>query len=354
MARLMTVGFESGKIDELNGAYSIANTPTVSSTYRRTGTYSINFGKTTYFSHVFAYSVSELYFRIALYIRDPGQTHDPFEMVEFVGEDGTVQLTLAYSQYDFCLDWYRGKLWNTGYTAITGTKLDSGNIIIRVDEWTILEGHIVIDNSSGECTLKINGTTDATFTGDTQADATDNTVRSIWFRGGFGVGTFGYVDDIAVNDTSGSYQNSWCGLGGIFYLEPVADGDQNDWTPSSGTVNYAMVDDIPPDNATTFNQGELSGELELYEVDDCPQYVNTVNLLEVVYRAALATSGYNELTDIVKTAGTVYQGSETTIITITPTFAYYKGTAHYINPNTGTAWGTAEVSAMQAGVEITV
>lgn len=341
MARLLTAGFESGKFDELNGAYSIAATPDVSSSIRRTGTYSIRLGKTMYFSHVFSVSVDELYFRMAMYVNDPVESDDPTDLIYFKDEDGGRQISIYYSQSDFCLDWYVG-----------ATKVANGNIVIPVQTWVVLEGHILIDAAAGDLTLKVNGTTDAQFTGDTLATTTAN-IRSIWWQGGGGVGTFGYFDDIAVNSTSGIYQNTWVGLGGIFYLEPTADGDQTDWTPSSGTVNYAMVDDIPPDNATTYNQGDTVGEIDLYQVDDCPEYINTINLVEVVYRAALVTSGENQLTDLVKVSGTVYSGIATTIVPITPSFTYYKGTIHYVNPATGTAWGTAEVNAMQAGLEVT-
>jgi hypothetical protein len=168
-----------------------------------------------------------------------------------------------------------------------------------------------------------------------------------------GSGGYIYLDDIAINNTEGDYENSWPGLGGVFWLYPDADGDQIDWTPSAGTVNYAMVDERPPDNATTFNQALDSGSIDLYEVSDCPEYIAEVNLVQVAYRAALVTSGYNELTDLVNTGGTVYSGTAYTIGPITPSFTYYLGTPHYLNPQTGTIWGTVEVNAMQVGVEIT-
>lgn len=349
MARLLTVGGETGSA-EWNG---ITNRVVHSTTIKRTGSYSLKMdgvGSVTsnqgYFRHVFGENETELYGRFALYLDNAASSERDLLLVRFRDENNASQFNLQYNLGTACLGWYNG----------AGTLLALGNVTIPATTWVVVEFHIQV-NAAGQVVAKVNGTTDASFAGDTDYTGTGN-VRAVWFMGlalsGGATGSHAeYFDDIAINDTDGSYENSWPGLGGVFWLEPTADGAQNDWTPSSGTVNYAMVDDIPPDNATTYNQALDSASIDLYEVDDCPEYIAEVNLVQVAYRAALVTSGYNELTDLVRVGTVNYSGYENTIVPITPSFTYYLGTPYYLNPSSGSAWGTAEINAMQVGVEIT-
>lgn len=351
MARLFSTGFETGGWEN-NGALSAGalGAPTIVSTYKRTGTYSVRIntsGSGQFFRQVFDDDETMLYGRIALYV-DSTSSQRNVRMIQFRDDLNNIQFSLRHDAGTQTLWWYDG----------APALLAVGNVLIPSDTWVVIEFEVDV-GVSGSLTLKVNGTTDAVFSGDTDYTGR-GVVRSMYFSGGNIEGALGtgyiYMDDIAINDDSGSYQNSWVGLGGLFYLEPVADGYQNDWTPSTGSDNYAMVDDIPADNATTYNQAVTSGDIDSYEIDDCPTYINTINLVQVCYRAALATSGYNELTDQIYIAGTAYDGLEYVIVPITPAFTYYLGTAWYTNPNSsgGTvAWGTADVNGMEAGIRVT-
>lgn len=344
MARLFTAGFETGAA-EWNGGNSASSAPVAFTTsVKRTGSYSLSMtaaGVTAYFRQIFDANETELYGRVAVQL-DSVASQRTFTFLEFRDSANAIQFQLDYNGGTGAFDWVDN----------AGNTIGVGSVVIPADSWIVLEFGVVV-SGSGTLTLKVNGTTSTGFTGDTDFTNLGN-VRSVYFRleTGPGIGVI-YVDDVAINDAEGSYQTSWIGLGGVFYLEPAADGDTTDWTPSAGSDNYAMVDDIPPDNATTYNQAVTTGTIDLYQVDDCPEYIATINLVQVVYRAALATSGYNEITDLIKVAGTVYNGSESTIVPITPSYQYYLGTAHYLNPNTAAPWGTAEVNGMQAGMETT-
>jgi hypothetical protein len=67
--------------------------------------------------------------------------------------------------------------------------------------------------------------------------------------------TFDYaVDDVAVNDTSGTFQTSWIGPSKFYLLVPNTEVSIG-FTPNTGTDNSANVDDVPgaPDDDTTYN-----------------------------------------------------------------------------------------------------
>lgn len=61
-------------------------------------------------------------------------------------------------------------------------------------------------------------------------------------------------DDIAINDSAGSFQNTAPGKGSIYLLAPNSEVSTS-FTPLSGTDNHLMVDDVPgaADDDTTYN-----------------------------------------------------------------------------------------------------
>lgn len=82
-----------------------------------------------------------------------------------------------------------------------------------------------------------------------------------------------FVDDIAINDSSGSSQNSYPGPGKIVHLKPSAAGDVNGFTVQVGGTagaanNFTRVQEIPPDDATTYNAAALLNAEDLFNCDN--------------------------------------------------------------------------------------
>ena len=63
-----------------------------------------------------------------------------------------------------------------------------------------------------------------------------------------------YFDDIAINDSTGSFQNSWPGDGSIKHLRPNAAGDNTNWTRvgTDSGANWSQTDEVTPNNATDY------------------------------------------------------------------------------------------------------
>lgn len=344
MARLLTCGFEMGTYDELNGTKGDPLLPpVVSGTYARTGNYGLVIRSMyTLIGHAFDANVSELYGRAAIYFDSEGITYDT-DVLVFRDEDATELITIRYYSGRQALDITRG-----------GVALATGSFALAAGRWYVMEFHVVINNSSGSVVVKINGVTHTSFTGDTAGSAVES-VRSIVFgppSAGANIGNFYCLDDIAINDTSGSYQNSWIGLGGIYFLKPNGEGATQDFTPSAGTVHYSLVDDVPA-NITDWVQGDTSAQLELFTVDDTPNYITTVDLVEVVCQAAVVESGSNDLRSVVRQGTVNYSGTPvTTVASITDSYVIVKGTPLYVQPNSSGAWGIAAVDSMEVGWEI--
>jgi hypothetical protein len=233
-----------------------------------------------------------------------------------------------------------------------GTTLQTGFLVIEVDSWTMVEIYMTC-SASGTVTLKINNTTDFTYSGDTDYRGTGSFRRFRFYNYNSGSQQYGqtFIDDLAINNGSGTYQTTYAGLGGVYYLKPNGEGATTTWTPSSGTVHYEMVDEQTR-NTTDWIQAVDTGEIDLFELEDTPSYVNTINLVQVLYSAAVTESGYNLIMDVVRQGTVNYADGTATAVSLVPSYLMYHGTAYYVQPNGSGAWGTVEVDALQAGVEI--
>ena len=340
MGRLFTTGFETG-VREWNSSYGNLEWTT---DYVRTGTRALNMVggyAAAYWSHAFDASETHLYFRFAIRWDNYAGVSGQAGFLTLYDHNNQAQLIFDFSAGDQVIVVKDG----------AGTELQTGFLTMEIDAWYMVEIYMHCD-ASGTVTVKINNTTDFTYSGDTDYRGT-TTLRRFQFYGGgqAGVSKGFYLDDLAVNDDAGSYQTTYAGLGGVYYLKPDGEGATTTWTPSSGTVHYEMVDEQVR-NTTDWIQAVDTGEIDLFELEDSPSYVNTINLVQVLYSAGVTESGYNLLMDVVRQGTVNYPNGTATVVTLTPTYLMYRGTAYYVQPNGSGAWGTVEIDALQAGVEI--
>lgn len=135
------------------------------------------------------------------------------------------------------------------------------------------------------------------------------------------IGDF-YVDDIAINDSTGSFQNAYPGDGRIIHLRPSATGDNTTWTPDTGS-NFARVQEVSPDSDTSYVRNSVTlNQADDYNVDDSGiNSYDVVNLVSVGFyaRAETATTNDYQFTVRVKKAasGTVSESSSINIASTT-------------------------------------
>jgi hypothetical protein len=99
--------------------------------------------------------------------------------------------------------------------------------------------------TSGE--LRLDGVTVASFSGQTITGA-GAVFQTGWLASPGSGSKMLYVDDVALNDSTGAANNSWCGNSAIVMLLPVADSAANAWRQGTGTagVLWSSVDNEPP------------------------------------------------------------------------------------------------------------
>ncbi|GGZ51791.1 hypothetical protein [Streptomyces rubiginosohelvolus] len=176
-----------------------------------------------------------------------------------------------------------------------------------------------------------------------------------------------YIDDVAINDTSGSVQNGLPGAGNVVHLRPTAAGDANDWaTAVGGTAgaanNWGRVAEVPPDDATSYNQTSATGTTAVddFNVTDSGAAgigsYDSVTLVQVGGRiASNAATAASIVYRLKGQSGGIVQESTSVTVANTSWSVHagasprpYRLTA-YTNPQDGATWTPAALNGIQIG-----
>lgn len=145
--------------------------------------------------------------------------------------------------------------------AITGTSVDS-TMTLSTGTWYRFEVKDVLADTGGSLEARIFAdmeTNPLETLNINNEDTLPSSVASIYFGSLSDNSTVNvFIDDIALNDESGTFENGYPGPGKIALLKP-ASNDTVTWTKTgancSGTTNADCVDDEPgtPDDASGYN-----------------------------------------------------------------------------------------------------
>lgn len=359
MARIWTCGFEMQSTSANVEITSTAGGPTISTTIKRRGTASMRSRTTTattsYAEHQLdAGTVKRTFHRFYLYVAQmPSADADIygigqsgyFPALVRLKTDGTLTLRDNFTSTNVGAvsaplvtgRWYRIEL---DYTDVAGT-LTAGVSAFR----GYLDG---VQFSNTTCS-NING----------------------WSRVRMGIQSAAigdvYIDDVAVNDTNGTAQNSLPGPGCVVHLYPNAAGDANTWaTAVGGTAgianNWTRVSQRVPDDDTSYNQTIATGTTTIddFNVGSAASAgIGTADVINCVQVAARVCSDSGTAASIVvrlkgAAGGTVVESSSISVATITwQTHQAAAPRVHkltsYTNPSTGTAWTAAALENAQVG-----
>ena len=236
---------------------------------------------------------------------------------------------------------------------VSTTTQDTGSIAIVVGPYFFsIELHIKIDDATGVIETKVDGIADATFSGDTKpgADSNFDNIYMLASAGGLGGGDIGcQVDDIAINDTAGAVDNSWTGDGHIIVIKPTIDTATLELTPSAAVDHYTLVDDIPADGDTTYVEGSVDDEEDIYDMAACGLGDVVITRIWTEARARDTASTGKSIALITKASG----GAEVSGGDVPLLNTYTKkilGAEQLVNPVDSAAWEVADIDALQGGV----
>jgi hypothetical protein len=244
--------------------------------------------------------------------------------VEFV-RGGSIQATINFTTAGLVV-------LNRG----ASTVLARGTWTPGVDHWIAIEAYL--QNSSGVITVYIDGSQVATYTGDTQALALAD-----WDRFQFGdYNKNCSVDDIIVTTNSEGRLAEHIITG----LVPNGD-DATQLTPSTGSDNYALVDEIPQ-STTDYNEATATTEQDTYDVTNLgytPDSIHCVGLWAYAVRSGAITDA-----KLVVKSGTTTDLSSAHGLPADGQYAPFNNIWN-TDPDTASAWTASGVNAMKAGIQ---
>lgn len=298
-----------------------------------------------------------------------------------------------------------GPYWGRGYLNVT-TRPSADNSIIRLEasgiplrvaltstgtlklideigtigtsagaltngQWYRLE--VLFDSTGGAGThiakLRVDGVEVVAATNRT---FTNPTIQQFGFGGNLNsetqtVGDW-WWDDIAINDSTGTAQNSYPGEGHIIHLLPTANGDANSGTARGGAdsgADWSQINEVTPNDATNYIEMNTTTGVVWCNVTDASglglggAYI--IPFVAVGGRITIASAGTGNWFPSIKSqaSGTTLDGTPVSL-TSTSWFAHddtsgsqqYKVTA-YVDPQNGGSWTVAKLDSMQIGAKTT-
>ena len=278
MARIFHDGFETGRpiktssgwahslweissahYDENRRFIGVQSSSLFGSSYilrsERTGTITLSSGARIRKS--LGQSFLEHYGRVKVYVSSCGTTGHDFIFFEDAG--GSNVLNIRFSRSGSFVNVH---LYRQSTLLATCSESFSTGTAVRL-EWRIL-----YDDTNGVFELKRNGDTILSYQGDTRGTGAVEGVGRVGLGMRQNTGTEGnhviYFDDYAINDTTGSVNNSWVGPGSILLLKPKGAGNYTQWTPDSGN-NFARVNEIPY-SAAAYVESDTADQIDTYEM----------------------------------------------------------------------------------------
>lgn len=258
------------------------------------------------------------------------------------GNDLLRQLTLTWDGSGY-VKLYRGD-------STTGTLLGTGTTQMSELSWYYIELRAYIDSASGEYEVRIDGTTEISGTSANTQGTSDNYISSI--TQAFPDFTTSYasdslMDDIYVRgDETTNTAGGFLGPVKIYGLVPNANGTLRDLTPSTGTDDYAVIDELPP-SMTDYLYSSTDGDQVTVHVEDMP-VLGTIMAVTAHYYATVEDGTGRNFIPLCRSNGTVYSGATQRVKERT----YRNQEIYDTDPDTGSAWTTTAFNAAEFGIEV--
>jgi hypothetical protein len=233
-------------------------------------------------------------------------------------------------------------------SATTIGVLELSAFVINPNQWYLFEWwYKMADAPNGRCQVKVDGTSVIDYTGDTKP-AAGVSFDTMHFYLAW-INTL-YLDDLAMNDTVGAVDNSWCGDGVVVKLTPSGSGTINNFLNSgstSGSSNYTYVGEFPSDSDTSnvYVSASSTGYKDQYRMSTFDGAGK--NILRIYPEARIRkTRGDSSTIELgyLPSGGTdQLSGSQTVGIA----YSAVVGTSASANPVTGLAWTASDLNLLE-------
>lgn len=243
-------------------------------------------------------------------------------------EGTAVHVKLGFNLSSGEIDVYRD-------TTLLGSTSGTG---MTTNAWFCIEGKVIIHDSTGEVTLKVNGTQRCNLTSkDTRNAGTSGVADNMYFAAST---THCYWDDIVIDDAA------YPGTGGIEVLAVTGDGTNTSWAASTGD-DYECVNENPP-SATDYvsTDAGTTGTKESFAMGDLSITPAAIARVGILINALLDGAGSGNLTPFILSNGNEDNGTAKALSTSALWAEQYEETDA---GHAGAAWSKTYVDAIEAG-----
>ncbi len=220
----------------------------------------------------------------------------------------------------------------------------------HMNAWYYIEFQVLADSTVGTYEVRIDGVNIPELT-DTGVDTTISGNPNI-DRVDIHIHQNGVIDDIYILNNAGSANNDFLGPIHVQGLRPDVDGNQTDWTPSSGSDHFALVNEDGTGslgtnnvNTLTVTDTDLFGYDNLSRIDGASVSIPGVELVSLM---ELTGAGSEDFHHVIRSGGMEHDASSQSVVT-TSQEAF--SDIFETNLAESTAWTVADINIVEFGAE---
>lgn len=226
----------------------------------------------------------------------------------------------------------------------------SGHSPLLAGAWHSYQVKCVLHATAGTFELRLDGVTVINYSGTTAGTTGDVTGVSIGQTspGALQWDDMWVCDGVDATATQGAANNGFLGDLKVSTLVPTAEGDTLQFTPSTGTAHFSLVDENPV-NTTDYVSSPTVGQRDLFNVGDLPAAATSPIAVRVGIYAQKSDAGAASIKTLIKENGTLSSGAVQPLLT---TWAGFYGAIRTKKPSNDTPWTVADINGLQVGVEV--
>lgn len=204
--------------------------------------------------------------------------------------------------------------------------------------WHYIEFETTLHDTTGSVSVKLDGVVVCSAT---NVDTKGGTTTTVAALGVGGTGWYGIIDDLYVTDGAALGERK------IVTLRPTADTAQKQWAASTGSSNYALVDEAQANIDTDYISTSTAADYDLYDLGNLGFTPTSVDAVQIKMAARKDDAATRTVRTKMKSGATTSDGATRALSSsYTWTESLYP-----TNPNTAGAWSGATVDALQVGVQ---
>jgi len=217
-------------------------------------------------------------------------------------------------------------------------------------------------NVAVTATIRVNGVQVAQGTTNTGVSTTQLLLQTAtinrWEIAGPAATSSHVFSDIYIVDSDGTVLvngvakatplSTWMGDIKIQPIFPASDTATIQWTPSPGAAHWNMLNEVPPDEDTTYVKSSTVGQQDIYNWQSIPGFTGTIQGVVLSFRARKDDEGTKQFKQVVG-AGGASQSSDT--FSVGDEYIYYHF-AYDLDPATFALWTQAGFNGTPFGVNL--